>query len=90
MAQDIGEFAPNLSTFGRKGYVVTPDDDNDLPNGPVKSLWVTAEGDLSFIPIDNVDDEVITIEGLTAGVIIPFIVRRVMETTTATIVAIDD
>jgi hypothetical protein len=78
------------TTPGSRGFLVTPDDDNDLTNGSAKALWIAEAGDLEFIPTGNADDEVIGPYAVAAGAIIPFSVRRVTEGTDATVIAIYD
>ena len=88
---DIPEFSGSLTTYGRRSRAITPSDTVDLPNGPVKSLIVTADGDVSFLPVDNPDDDPVTITGLSVGNDVPFIIRRVLATgTTATVRTIED
>lgn len=74
------------STTGRRGAEITPDDDNDLATY-AKALWVVADGNLEFLPVENADADVLGPYAVTAGQIIPFQTRRVLEGTTATVVA---
>lgn len=88
---DISEFGTSLTTYGRRSRAVTPNNDADLPNGPAKSLIVTVAGDVSFLPVDNPDNDPVTLTGLSVGNDVPFIVRRVLATgTTATVRTIED
>lgn len=64
---------------------VTPDDDADLPGGVCDSLYVTAAGDLEFIAKEGGDSDLFAV---TAGQLIPVQVARVLETTTATVLAL--
>jgi hypothetical protein len=74
---------------GRSQKAVTPDDDNDLPDGACKALEVIADGDVATIAEDDADDAPVTRSGLTAGRVIEMRVRRVLATgTTATVLAI--
>lgn len=82
----IDEFVASPMTFGRRGRAVTPDDDNDLPNGPVKAVTLITDGNISILPIDNADGDPISYTGQVAGFMPPFMVRRVLATgTTATV-----
>ncbi|PBB85730.1 hypothetical protein [Mesorhizobium sp. WSM3876] len=75
--------------LGRSGRLVTPSDDEDLPV-VAKSLFVGAAGDISFIPALNEDEDVITVADAPVGLIVPYQVRRVMDTgTTATVFTIE-
>lgn len=88
---DVTEFSPSLTTYGRRSRAVTPNDDADLPNGPAKTIIVIGAGDVCFLPIDNPDDDPVTMTGLSVGNDIPFIVRRVLAAgTTATVRTIED
>jgi len=53
---------------------VTPDDDNDLPNGSTKYLYVGGAGDLK---IDMADGSTVTLVAVPAGTLLPFSVKRV-------------
>lgn len=82
--------SPNMQTFGRRGYIVTPSNSIDLSETP-KAIQVVVTGNLAFIPANNEDDEVINLSDVPFGYIPPLLVRRVMATgTTATLLAIDD
>lgn len=69
---------------GTQQFVVTPDDDNDLPV-TARALLVNDTGpvDVAFVAFN--DTVARTWKGLTAGTIIPMYVKRVVEAgTTAT------
>lgn len=84
--QTFSTFSDTPISPGRNLRVVTPDNDADLPDGACKSLWVTADGDLTVIAQDDTDPVTIPV---LAGQCIPIRARRVLATgTTATLVAI--
>lgn len=76
---------PNFAA--RSMRAVTPDDDADLPNGPCKALLVAADGDLEIVAQEDEGAGALTIP-VVAGQYILVRVRRVMEATTATVVAL--
>lgn len=65
---------------------VTPSDDNDLPDGVCRALWVSTDGDVEIIAED--DDAEITLAAATAGTLLPVRVKRVLTGTTSTVVAL--
>jgi len=65
---------------------VTADDDNDLPDGACRGLLVTADGDLTIVADDDATVDAVTFP-VVAGQIVPVRTRRVMEATTATVLA---
>ncbi len=88
---DLSEFSTSLTTPGRLSRAIEPSDSSDLPNGPAKGLYVCATGIVSFLPIDNPDDDPVRMSFVGEGTIIPFIVRRVLATgTTAILRTIED
>lgn len=77
--------------LGSSGVEITPDDDNDITPYP-RAICVIAEGDLAIIPVMNPGEtagDIITIVGAPVGFIPPWRVRRVMETTTATVATVE-
>jgi hypothetical protein len=77
------------TSLGRKGRTVAPHDENDL-DPYAKALIVTAAGDLSILPVENDDGDTIDFTALPAGTVIPYRVRRVLDTgTDATVATID-
>lgn len=58
---------------------VTPDDDNDLPEGTTRGIYVGVSGDVTVI---SVSGSTITLVGLAAGVFHPIAVTRVKSTGT--------
>ncbi|AZO29425.1 hypothetical protein [Mesorhizobium sp. M1B.F.Ca.ET.045.04.1.1] len=80
---------PNETNFGQRGAQITPNDGVDLETVS-KGLVVLVSGTLVFIPADNEDDETLTYGTLPVGAIVPYFVRRVLDTgTTATVASID-
>lgn len=76
--------------FGRRSVAVEPSDSADLPGGPVKAIVLITDGDVSFVPPGNADNDPVTFTGRAAGFIPPFVVRRVLATgTTATVRTIE-
>lgn len=64
----------NIS-FGRKGRAVTPGSSDLDPIA--KAIVMLAEGDITFIPVDNATSDTLTFTGVPAGFVVPFHVRRV-------------
>lgn len=65
-----------------KWAAITPDDDNDLPGGVTRAIYVGGAGDL--VADSENGDASITFSDLVAGTIYPLRVRRVRESSTAT------
>lgn len=63
---------------GKKLRAVTPDDDNDLPDGPCRALWVGTIGNISVI-LDG-DTSAVVLKNVNE--LLPFEVRRVLSTNT--------
>lgn len=77
--------------FGHRSAAVTPNDTADLPGGPVKAIVLLTEGNVSYLPPDNADNDPVSFAGMPAGFIPPHVVRRVLATgTTATIRTVED
>ncbi|HEV7283909.1 MAG TPA: hypothetical protein VGN75_03555 [Kaistia sp.] len=77
--------------FGKKSGAVTPSDSTDLPGGPVKAIVLVTDGNVSFLPPGNANNEPVSFTGMLAGFVPPFHVRRVLATgTTATVRTVDD
>ena len=77
----FGDFTPSFSSSICGGFGIVPDDVVDLPNA-TRALVLASGGDVSVI-LRNGD--AITLPGLTAGVVYPVRVSRVLVTgTTAT------
>ena len=80
------EYAQSPTSYAFTSRAVEPDDDADLPGAPVKAILLVTDGDVSFLPAGNPDDDPVTLTGMRAGFMPPFVVRRVLATgTTATI-----
>lgn len=78
--------------IGNNSTAISPSDTVDFTTYP-KAIVVTAAGNLVVLPLRAVDDgsHLITFTGVTVGFIVPFRVRRVMNTnTTASVATIDD
>lgn len=65
-------------------FAVTPDDLEDLPLFP-KGIYVSVTGDLVLM---NSDEQTVDFGEVPAGTVIPVRARRVMEATTASVVAL--
>lgn len=74
-----------LTTPASRLREVSANDAADLPGGIAKALWITGDGDLTVIAAD--DDHPNTLPVL-AGQLFPVRVRRVLEASTATVVAL--
>lgn len=81
------KFAPKTTQIGRNkvfapdydGQAVTPDDNNDLPNGVAVGLVATATGNVS---VNLHDGTAVTLTGLVAGTLYPIAVARIKATST--------
>lgn len=79
-----------MSSFGRRSPQVVPSNSADLDEVS-KGLFLASAGTVAFVCKGDADEDVRTTAALPAGAMIPFFVRRVMETgTTATVFAIND
>lgn len=58
---------------------VTPNNDNDLPNGICRALYIGGGG---TVVLDTANSTSLTFAGLQAGTILPLNVRRVRSTST--------
>jgi hypothetical protein len=88
----FSNFGNSLDSFGRNSAVVVPSDTVDFTSYP-KGIVVTSPGNLVVLPLTAVDDggHLVTFTGISAGFIVPFRVRRVMNTgTTASCATIFD
>lgn len=85
MADPWKNMGGDLISCGRKTAAVTPGP-SDLPVF-AKALIVAADGDVTIIAADNSDSETVTFTGLTSGMVIPLVVRRVTAAT-ATVIAV--
>ena len=74
----FGDFTPGLSSSICGGFDIVPNDVVDLPN-VTRALVLESGGDVSVV-LKNGD--AITLPGLTAGVIYPVRVSRVLVTGT--------
>lgn len=76
-------FAKNFNTQGPQpdydGYAVTPADSTDLPNGPVRAIYVTVGGNVN---VNLVGGGTAVLTGLTAGQIIEIAAQRILATST--------
>jgi hypothetical protein len=81
---DYTSFADTPVSPARSIKAVTPDDDADLPDGVCKSVYVLTDGNLE-VQAEN-DSAAVTIP-VTAGMHIPVMAKRILEDTTATVVA---
>lgn len=64
---------------------VTPDDDTDLPNGTCQGVIVTADGNLQYRAAAATTGS--TTIPVVAGMVLPISVSRILEGTTATVLA---
>lgn len=82
---DFMSFADTPVSPARSIRSVTPDDDNDLPDGVCKSVYVLTDGNLEVLAAD--DSAAVTLP-VTAGMRVPVMAKRILEDTTATVVAL--
>lgn len=83
-------YSPSPSSPGVNSVVVTPSDTSDFATYP-KGIVVVTAGNLVVLPLQAADDgaHLITITSAPCGFVVPFRVRRVMNTgTTATLATI--
>lgn len=74
-------YAVSAISPGRIMELVTPDDDEDF-DVYAKALRVETEGTIAFLPVQNADADVVTLN-VTAGEVLDFVqVRRVLDTGT--------
>lgn len=85
MADPWKSMGSDLQSFGRKTAAVTPGAD-DLPT-VAKAIVVIADGDVTVVPVDNADADTVTFTSVSAGQVLPLIVRRVTAAT-ATVIAV--
>ena len=79
--------ASRTTLFGRKGAAVVKDDDADLD--PYCKIFVTGEGTLLVLPVENDDGDWLDLGTAPYGTIPPYDIRRVKEASTATVVTIE-
>ncbi|ODT71612.1 MAG: hypothetical protein ABS75_07265 [Pelagibacterium sp. SCN 63-23] len=78
---DWNDSANTISTFGRKGRVVTP---AAVDLDPIaKAVVMLAAGNITIIPRDNANGAPITFNDVPAGFIPPYQVRRVTACTSS-------
>lgn len=82
---DFTSFADTPVSPARSIRSVTPDDDNDLPDGVCKSVYVLANGNLEVLAVGDTAAVIIPV---TAGMLIPIMAKRILESTTATVAAL--
>lgn len=71
--------ANSSDSFGRKGRTITPGASDLDPIA--KSVVMLTAGDITVIPQGNADGDTLVFAGLSAGYVIPFVVRRVTACT---------
>lgn len=71
--------ANSSDSFGPKGRTITPGSSDLDPIA--KSVVMLTAGNITVIPKNNLDAATLVFEGLPAGYIIPFVVRRVTACT---------
>ena len=75
------------SSFGRKSRSVTPSDSTDIT--PYCKIMVTAGGTLQVLPVENADGAWADLGTVVAGFIVPFEIRRVKASSSATTITIE-
>jgi hypothetical protein len=58
---------------------ITPNDSADIPNGPVRALWIGGAGNVA---LQSGGGATVTFVGCAAGSILPVVTGRVMATST--------
>lgn len=86
---DYATYLPTLTSYGARGGAVTPDDSADLDPIP-KAIEVTVAGTLEVLPVNNADGEWVDCGDCAKGYQPPFRVRRVKESSAATVIWIGD
>lgn len=86
---DFRSMQPGLTSYGRRGGAVVKDDDADLDPLP-KAIEVTASGTLQVLPFGNANGAWVDLGTCDKGYQPPFLVRRVREVSTATVIWIGD
>lgn len=84
-AADYTAFADTPVSPARSIRSVTPDNNVDLPDGVCKSIYVLTDGNLEVRAAN--DTSAITIP-VTAGMLIPIMAKRILESTTATVIVL--
>lgn len=69
----------NIRNSAEKSFSVSPHDDNDLAV-VTRGLWIGGAGDVSLILLGDTDPQLF--EGVQAGSLLPFRVKRVRATGT--------
>lgn len=65
----------DLQSFGRRAVVLIPGS-SDLTDIP-KAIVAIGAGNITVIPVNNLDADTITFTGVSAGFVVPLICRRV-------------
>jgi hypothetical protein len=70
----------------RRLVPITPNDNADLPEGPARLLVISGGGRIAVVPMKNANDEPVYLNAFPSEnpYIVPVVVRRVLETGTAT------
>jgi len=83
------EWDPTALSFGRKGGAITASDSADLDPRP-KVIEVTVAGTLEVLPAGNADGDWVDCGDCAKAYQPPFRVRRVKESSTATVIGVWD
>lgn len=79
MADPFDDYIRTLESPASSGFAITPDDETDVTN-TTRAIYVGSAGDVAVILDD--DETAITFGGVSAGLILPVRVRRVLATGT--------
>lgn len=60
--------------------LVSPDDENDLPDGPCRAIWVGTSGDIELTLVGDIN--AILFSSVPASTIIPFACKRINNSNT--------
>jgi hypothetical protein len=78
MQDKYATYAPGLESPARDGFAITPSDSDDLPE-VTRALYVGAEGTVAVALASGAS---VTLEGVSAGTLLPLRVSRVLATGT--------
>lgn len=85
-------FIRSAGSIGGNSTAVAPSDTVDFTSYP-KDIWVTAAGNIVFLPLKAADDgaHLITVTAAPVGFVFPVRARRVMSSgTTASLATVED
>lgn len=87
MADPYAPFGKSPSSFGTKGELITPGNDDLDPIA--KAVVCLTAGNLTIVPVENADGDTLAFVDVPAGFSPPYRVRRVTAAT-ATVATVGD